>query len=72
MKTNEYLYGEGVEVPEIPAEIKVRRIELLNERLNELLEVPYHMRNSIRVKAVMCAIEFWENIDKEREVEVDE
>ena len=71
MKTNEYLYGDGVEVPEIPAEIKMRRIELLNEKLDELLEIPHHKRNGIRVNAIIRAIEFWENIDKEMEVDVD-
>jgi len=42
MKTNEYLYGKDVEVPEIPPEVKMRRIELLNEKLEELLDVPFH------------------------------
>jgi len=70
MKTNEYLYGENVEIPVIPSEIKMRRIELLNDKLEELLEVPYHSRNTIRVNAVLKAIDFWQNIDKEREINV--
>ena len=63
MKNNNYLYGKNIEVPEIPAEVKMRRIELLNDNLEELQKVPYRFRNFTRVKAVTDAITFWENID---------
>jgi len=62
MKTNEYLYGNR-EVPEIPAEIIVRRIEELDDHLTELQEVHFSERDSTRVKAVKDAIEFWETIN---------
>jgi len=40
--TNEYLYGKDIDVPEIPEDIIMRRIELLKEHLEELLEHSYH------------------------------
>ncbi len=64
MRTNEYLYGADVEVPEIPAEITVRRVEALNDNLTELLKVHYFVRDNARVDAILKAIEFWENINE--------
>jgi hypothetical protein len=63
MKTDEYLYGKEVEVPEVPADIIVRRIELLNENLEELLKEDYRTRDTARVTAIVRAITFWENIN---------
>jgi hypothetical protein len=60
-----YLYGEDIEVPEIPADVVMRRIELLKEHLAELLEHSYHTRDGVRCNAIIKAIKFWENLDKE-------
>jgi len=62
MKTDEYLYGEGVEVPEIPRDIIMRRVELLREHLEILLNHSFHTRDEVRVKAIFDAIRFWEKI----------
>lgn len=62
MKNNAYLYGEDVEVPEIPAEVIVRRIELLKEHLEELLEIDYKTRDLERIRHVVKAISFWEKL----------
>ena len=62
MLTNQYLYNSD-EVPVIPAEVVMRRIELLQENLRELLEVNYRIRDNERVQTVVKAIEFWELID---------
>jgi hypothetical protein len=62
MKTNEWLYGQDVDVPEIPAYVITRRIELLKEHLEELLETSYKKREFSRVRDVLKAIDFWEDI----------
>jgi len=62
--TNEYLYGEEVEVPDIPAEIIMRRIEALKENLAELLEHSFYTRDGNRCNAVIKAIKFWETINE--------
>ena len=62
--SNEYLYGIEVEVPEIPAELIVRRLELLNENMEELLKEDFRTRDLTRTKAVFEAIRFWENINE--------
>ncbi len=61
--TNAYLYGEEVEVPEIPQEIIMRRIELLKDNLAELLDHSYYTRDGARVEKVLKAIRFWETIN---------
>ena len=63
MKTNAYLYGEDVEVPEIPQEIVAKRIEALNDNLEKLQNVHYLERDMERIRAVIKAIRFWLNID---------
>ena len=63
MKTNEYLYGSEVEVPEIPNDVIMRRLELLGDNLEQLLDHSYHTRNNDRVREVLDAIKFWENIN---------
>ena len=65
MISNSYLYGDGVDVDEIPAEIIVRRVELLKDNLSELLDQSYHTRDGVRCNAILKAIRFWENINKE-------
>ena len=62
MLTDIYLYGEEVEVEPIPAEISMRRIELLQEHLEGLLKVDYRHRDLERVQAVIKAINFWESL----------
>jgi len=64
MKTNEYLYGSEVEVQEIPNDIVMRRLELLKEHLEQLLNHSYYTRDEERVRAVLKAISFWEDINK--------
>ena len=63
MRTNEFLYGKDVEVPEIDRMIIIRRIELLKDNLAELLEVSYSKRDTERVAAVLKAVSFWENME---------
>ena len=60
----EYLYGADVEVPEIPPEILMRRLEALNDHLSELLDHSFHIRDNERVRAVLKAIKFWETINE--------
>jgi len=64
MTKSAYLYGEDVEVPEIPNEIIVRRLELLNDHLTELLEVPWMTRDAEKCNAVLKGIKFWETINE--------
>ena len=59
----EYLYGEDVEVPDIPSEIIMRRVEILSDHLTELLEVPLEHRDNARANAVLRARNFWNNIN---------
>jgi hypothetical protein len=65
MKTNAYLYGEDTEVPEIDSYIVSRRIELLKDNLDELLEVHHLKRDGKRVNTILSAIRFWESINRE-------
>ena len=58
---NEYLYGVK-DVPSIPNDIIMRRLELLKDNLEELLEHSYYSRDSDRVRAVLKAIKYWSNI----------
>ena len=50
LSKTEYLYGEDAEVPEIPAEVVMRRIELLKDNLEELMK---------RCSDIEEAIDFW-------------
>lgn len=61
--SNDYLYGKDVEVPEIPEEIIVRRLEALKDRLHELMEIPYLDRDDDNIHAMHKAISFWEKIN---------
>ncbi len=65
MKSNSYLYGEDAEIPEIPAEVIVRRIEILNEQLEEELDKHYSVRDNARVNNIAKAIVFWETINEQ-------
>jgi len=59
---DEYLYGSDVEVPEIPRDIIMRRIEILRDNLEKLLNHSYHIRDNDRVRAILKAISFWGKI----------
>jgi len=63
MKSNEYLYGEDVEVPSIPEDVVMRRLEALKEHLAELLDHSYYTRDTKRVGSVLKAIDFWSSIN---------
>ena len=64
MKSNNELFGEGIDVPEFDPLIIARRIELLRDRLEDLLNHSYHTRDNNLVGAVLKAIRWHENINK--------
>ena len=70
MKTNAYLYGEDIEVEEIPAEVILSRVVPLEEHFDEILEIPLEVRTYeqiVQMGEIAKAIKFWENINsKER------
>ena len=68
MRSNEYLYGKDVEVPEIDPLVVVRRIELLKDNLSELLEHSFYTRDGARCNKIIKAIKHYENINKENEL----
>ena len=59
---DEYLYGTEVEVPKFDDYVIMRRIELLRDNLETLLEHSYHVRDTARVNAILKAIKFYEQI----------
>ena len=63
MKENLYLYGTE-DVPEIPNDIIVRRIELLNDHLTELYEVGMLVRENKRISDIFKAINFWSKLNE--------
>ena len=63
MRDNSYLYGKGVDVPEIPQEVIDERIKLLNENLAKLLAVAWYKRDGARCNAIYKAIQFWTKIN---------
>ncbi len=63
--SNEYLYGEDIEVPALDAEVVMRRIELLKENREELYELHYTKRDEMRIRAIVKAINYWERMQKE-------
>ncbi len=63
--SNEYLYGEDAEVPLLDSEVIMRRIELLKEHRCELYELHYTERDETRIRAVVKAISYWENMQRE-------
>ena len=64
MRTNSELFGSFVEVPEFPADVIMRRIELLKDRLEALLDQSYNTRDNLLVHDVIKAIKWHENINK--------
>lgn len=67
MHKNEWLYGT-VDVPEIDNYVIARRIEILKEHLDDLIEVYYMDRDSERIRAVLKAIDFWSNINNKENI----
>jgi 3-dehydroquinate dehydratase len=63
LRSNEYLYGEGVEVPPIPKDVIEARLDVLNKHLKKLLEVNQLKRDGSRCNAVIKAIKFWTDIN---------
>jgi len=64
VQKNKYLYGD-VDVPEIDSLVVARRIELLDDHLTEVMNVPPLERNQNQAHAIIKAISFWQNINKE-------
>ena len=64
---NKYLYGD-VDVPEIDALVVARRIELLDDHLTEVMNVPPLKRNQNQANAIIKAISFWSSINKEESI----
>ena len=66
MKTNAYLYGENVEVEEIPAEVILSRVTPLQEHFDELSNIPFDQRaypQIVQMNEVSRAIDFWNSIN---------
>ncbi len=63
MQTKEYLYGEGVSVPDIPKEVVDTRVALLRANLERLLEHSFHTRDTRRCTEIFGAISFWEKLN---------
>jgi len=62
LSKQDYLYGVGAEVEEIPAELIARRVEILKENLEILYDAHYMVRDEERIRAVHKAITFWQEI----------
>ena len=62
LSQDEYLYGVDSELEPIPAEIICRRVELLDEVIEELQEQHYLVRNSGRLNACLKAKTFWQSL----------
>ena len=58
MKTNKYLYNTD-DVPQVPEEIIMRRVELITDLIEELLEVHYLERDTVRINDLVRAKQFW-------------
>ena len=52
MKRTDYLYGIGEEPPEFDPYVIVRRIQMLEDNLSELLEVDYKHRDFDRIREI--------------------
>jgi len=61
--TNDYLYGTD-DVPDFPEDILMRRMELLKEHLEELMDIDWNQRDGTRCNAVIKALRFHEDINK--------
>ncbi len=66
MKTSAYLYGEDVEVEEIPAEVILSRTVPLEEHFSEMLDIPVEQRTYeqiVQMSEIAKAIKFWSEIN---------
>ncbi len=63
--SNEYLYGEDVEVPALDSEVVMRRIALLEDHLEELYKPHYSKRDESRIRSVTKAADYWRDMQKE-------
>jgi len=64
MKSNSRLFGEDVEVPEFDELILIRRIELLQDNLADLLGVHYMERDDKRIREIGKAIHWHQQINR--------
>lgn len=62
LSQNEYLYGVDSKLEPIPAHIVCRRVELLEEVIEELQDQPYLVRDSVRLNACLKAKKFWQEL----------
>lgn len=69
MLKNSELFGEAVEVPEFDALVIARRLGLLTDHLEILLDHSYHIRDNDKIRRVLKAIRWHENINKMGEEE---
>jgi len=63
-KSNEYLYGVGVVVPDIPEDVIKTRIRLLNNNLEEILKEGYLERDRAHMNDIIKALSYWANIQE--------
>ena len=68
MLKTEFLYGDEIP-PDIPADIIMRRVQLLKEHQEILLAVDPMERETYRLHSVGKAISFWSSINKNGEIE---
>lgn len=62
MKTNGWLYGEGVEVPPIPKGIAQERIDLLKINLEKQVNLNFMERETQQINDILKAIKYWEKL----------
>jgi len=67
MLTNKELYGTE-DVPLVPKEVCNTRLELLKERMAELLSVHYLVQDNSTINEVEKAIKFWTTLRDTQEV----
>ena len=68
MKSTEFLYGDETP-PDIPEDIIMRRVEILKEHRDSLLEVDPMERETYRINSISKALNFWSSINKDGEIE---
>ena len=63
MKKNNYLYGTD-DVPQIPWTIIAERLELLDINLATLLREPMDKRDTMRIRDIIKARDYWLDLSK--------
>lgn len=58
----EYLYGIGCEIEPIPAEITVRRVELIDDVIEEIQNQNYLERDMARMNSCLKAKKHWQSL----------